>query len=93
MKEFKLSHVYVVVSQRASQKIWKASRVQSHGCEASQVEARAIDVSAMLEEMASRLAKDLYDASPQAKTLEHRLVSKTDEQLLQSLGHGKAGRA
>ena len=68
-------------------------RGQSHGCEASQVEARAIDVSAMLEEMASRLIKDLYDASHQAKTLEHRLVSKTDERLLPSLGHGKAGRA
>ena len=66
-------------------------RGQSHGCEASQVEARAIDVSAMLEEMASRLAKDLYDASHQAKTLEHRLVSKTDERLCRASDMGRLG--
>ena len=67
-------------------------RGQSNGCEASQVEARAIDVSAMLEEMASRLAKDLCDASHQAKTLEHRLVSKTDERLCRDSDMGKLGK-
>ena len=55
------------------------------------MEARAIDVSAMLEEMASRLVKDLCDASHQAKTLEHRLVSKTDERLCRDLDLGRLG--
>jgi len=50
-----------------------------------------MDVSAMLEEVASRLAKDLYDASHQAKTLEHRLVPKTDERLCRDSDMGRLG--
>ena len=55
------------------------------------MEARAIDVSAMLEEMASHLAKDLCDTSHQAKTLEHHLLSKTDERLCRDSDMGRQG--